>query len=133
MGGKRGGWGRTPPSGGPRGKRRETSRPKTKMSGNFANNMPLAGINLFQIFDTFFSDIVANHAIALTREFLHIYPGSVEGPSALGNDPSFEQRLDQGAKDVSRFRHETTAILIGERFHHRSLDPFPIKSELGVN
>ena len=47
-------------------------------------------IDLFQQFDAFLGNVVANHLVAFRMQFLHIHEGGVIGRGAIGDDAGLD-------------------------------------------
>src|SRR5215831_18898482 len=62
----------------------------------------LLEVDLLQILYTFLGDVVANHALALGLQFIHVDIGRIKGLGALGDQAGLEQRLNQHTEDIGR-------------------------------
>ncbi|ABS63824.1 conserved hypothetical protein [Parvibaculum lavamentivorans DS-1] len=90
-------------------------------------------VELEEVFDAFFRDVVADHAVALAIKLLHVDEGGVVRRRAARDDTGLEKRLDQHAEDVGGFLHAFADMDVRQGFHERALHPFPVEADRGVD
>src|SRR5690606_16710478 len=118
---------REPPAGRPGG-----SGPTHLLEGG-ADLLSLLAVDLAQLVDRRFGDVVAGDALGLALELAEVDPGLVQMAGALGDDAAVQQRLDQHAEDVGVLLHHPAPVLVTEGFHHRRADVLPVEPELRVD
>jgi hypothetical protein len=66
--------------------------------------------------DPIFGNVIADHAIAFSFQFVHVNIHAIERLGAIGDDAGIQQRFDQHAEDVGGFLHLLTARIIPKSF-----------------
>src|SRR5882762_461403 len=97
------------------------------------DDLSLAGVDLAEAPDAVLRDLLADHAVLLDRELVHVDPGGVVGPGPVGDDPRAEERLDERTEDVRRLAELRPAVRIGERLEHGGTHPLPLEPEARID
>ena len=92
-----------------------------------------AAIELREIADAFFRDVVADHPVALGVQLGHVDIGRIDAGRPVGDVAGLEKRLDQRAENVGRPLHLLADLDIRQRFREGGLNPRRVQPQFVVD